>query len=44
MDVFTKVLEPLVVVFILETTHPIANIDDENSQMERQYKKVLDYE
>jgi len=35
MDVFTKVLEPLVVVLILEATRPIVNIDDEGLIVER---------
>ncbi len=35
MDVFTKVLEPLVVVLILEVTHPVVNIDDEGLIVER---------
>jgi len=34
MDVFTKVLEPLVVL-ILEVTCPIVNIDDEDLLVER---------
>jgi hypothetical protein len=33
MDVFTKVLEPLVVL-ILEATYPVVNIDDEDLSME----------
>jgi hypothetical protein len=44
MDIFTEVLEPLVVVLIPEMTHPFVNIDDEDSQMGRQSKKILDYE
>jgi hypothetical protein len=35
MDVFTEVLEPLIVVSIPKTTHPVVNIDDEDLQMER---------
>jgi hypothetical protein len=35
MGIFTKVLEPLVVVPILEATYPVVNIDEENSPMER---------
>jgi hypothetical protein len=42
MDIFTKVLEPLVVVPIPEATHPVVNIDDENSQMEKQPRRILD--
>ncbi len=35
MDVFTEVLEPLVVVPILKVTCPVVNIDDEDSPMEK---------
>jgi hypothetical protein len=35
MDVFTKVFEPLVVVFIHEMTPLVVNIDDENLLVER---------
>jgi hypothetical protein len=35
MDVFTKVLEPLVVVSIPKVTHLVINIDDENSLVDR---------
>jgi len=35
MDVFTKIFEPMVVVLILEVTHPIVNIDDEDLLVEK---------
>ncbi len=44
MDVFTKVLEPPVVVPILEVIGPIVNIDDEYSRVERWPKRILDCE
>jgi hypothetical protein len=44
MDVFTKVLEPLVVVPIPEVTRLVVNIDDEYSTVERRPKKILDCE
>jgi hypothetical protein len=44
MDIFTKVFDPLVVVRILEVTCPVVNIDDEDSTVERQPKRILDYE
>jgi hypothetical protein len=44
MDVFTKVLEPLVVVPIPKATCLVVNIDDEDSPMERQLRRILDYE
>ncbi len=44
VDVFTKVLEPLVVVPIPKATCLVVNIDDEDSPMERQLRRILDYE
>jgi hypothetical protein len=44
MDIFTKVLEPLVVVPILKATCLVVNIDDEDSPMERQPRRILDCE
>jgi hypothetical protein len=41
MNVFTKVLEPLVVVSNPKATHLVVNIDDENSLMERWPKRIL---
>jgi len=35
MDVFTKIFEPMVVVLILQATHPIVNIDDKDLLVER---------
>jgi hypothetical protein len=43
VDIFTEVFEALVVVPIHEDTHPIVNIDDEDSLVERQPRKILDY-
>jgi hypothetical protein len=44
MDIFTEVLEPLVVVPIPKATCLVVNIDDEDSPMERQPRKILDCE
>jgi hypothetical protein len=44
MDIFTKALKTLVAIPIPETTHPVVNIDDEDSLMERQPKRILDCE
>jgi hypothetical protein len=44
MNVFTKVLEPLVIVSNPKATHLVVNIDDENSLMERWPKRILDCE
>jgi hypothetical protein len=44
MDVFTEVLEPLVTIPILEATHLVVNINDENSLVERRPKRILDCE
>jgi hypothetical protein len=44
MDVFTEVLEPIVVVQIPKATCPIVNIDDEDSPMERRPRRILDCE
>jgi hypothetical protein len=44
VDVFTMVFEPLVVVSILEATHLVVNIDDENSPVDKQPKRLLDCE
>jgi hypothetical protein len=44
MDVFTKVLEPLVVVHIPKATCPVVSIDDEDSLMERRPRRILDCE
>jgi len=42
MDIFTKVLEPLVVVPIPKATCLVVNIDNEDLPMERQPRKILD--
>ncbi len=44
MDVFIKVLEPIVVVPIPKVTCPVVNIDDEDSPMERGPRRILDCE
>jgi predicted GNAT family N-acyltransferase len=44
VDIFTKVLELLVIVPIPEATCPVVNIDDEDLLMERQPRKILDWE
>jgi hypothetical protein len=44
MDVFIKVLEPLVAVPILETNHPVFHISVEDSLVLRWSMKNLDYE
>ncbi len=44
MDVFTKIFEPMVVVLVLEVTHPIVNIDDEDLLVETWFKRILDCE
>jgi len=44
MDIFTKVLEPLVIVPIPKASCPFVHIDDEDSPMFRQFKENLDCE
>jgi hypothetical protein len=44
MDIFIEVLEPLVVVLILEATYIIVNIAKEDSLVERWPRRILDCE
>ncbi len=44
MDVFIKVFEPLVIIPLLKATRPIVNIGDEDSPVEKQPKRILEYE
>jgi hypothetical protein len=44
MDVFIEVLEPLLVLPILEATRLVVNIDDEDLLVERWPKRISNYE
>jgi len=44
MDVFIKVLEPLLVIPIPEATRLVVNIDDEDLLVERWPKRISNYE
>jgi hypothetical protein len=44
MDVFIEVFELLVIVPIFKATRPIVNIGDEDLLVEKQPKRILDYE
>jgi hypothetical protein len=44
VGVLTKVFKPLIIVSIPEVTHLVVNIDDENSPVDRQPKRLLDCE
>jgi hypothetical protein len=44
MDVFTKVLKPLVAIPIHEASCLVVHIDDEDSPMLKHFRKILDCE
>jgi hypothetical protein len=44
IDIFTKVLEPLVEILTLEHKHPIVDMDDLNSPPPKHSRRNLDYE